>query len=90
MKRIENIILAVDFSDYSTPAAEYAVLLAETFNAALTVVHVINDPVDLRGFYVPQLSFDQLEKEIEAGATAMMSRFCEKHLSAISPVNTVS
>lgn len=89
MKRIENIILAVDFSDYSTPAAEYAVLLAETFNAALTVVHVINDPVDLRGFYVPQLSFDQLEKEIEAGATAMMSRFCEKHLSAISPVKTM-
>ncbi len=89
MKPIETVLLAVDFSDYSTPAAEYAVMLAETFKASLTVVHIINDPVDLRGFYVPQLAFDQLEKEIEAGAHAMMNRFCEKHLAGARTVKTV-
>lgn len=85
MKPIETVLLAVDFSDYSTPAAEYAVMLAETFKASLTVVHIINDPVDLRGFYVPQLAFDQLEKEIEAGAHAMMNRFCENILPGLVP-----
>jgi len=53
MKRFEKILLATDFSDYSEVACEYALSLAQTFNSSLLVLHVINEPVDLRGFMCP-------------------------------------
>lgn len=76
MKRFSTILLATDFSDTSLIAADYALDLARTFEARLLVLHVINEPVDLRGFYVPHISFEQLEKEIETGAGKMMESFC--------------
>jgi len=38
--------------------------LARTFEAHLLVLHVINEPVDLRGFYAPHISFEQLERRL--------------------------
>jgi len=52
------------FSDTSRKAAEYAMDLARTFEAHLLVLHVINEPVDLRGFYAPHISFEQLERRL--------------------------
>jgi nucleotide-binding universal stress UspA family protein len=34
----------------------------------------------LRGFYVPHISFETLEEEIEQGARKMMDKFCRVHL----------
>lgn len=81
MKPFERILIAIDFSENSTYAFDCALMLARQFNARLTVMHVINEPIDLRGFYVPHISFEQLEKEIEAGATEMMEAFCRDKLS---------
>lgn len=80
MKPFERILVAIDFSENSTYAFDCALMLARQFNARLTVVHVINEPIDLRGFYVPHISFEQLEKEIEAGAAEMMEEFCKEKL----------
>lgn len=88
MKRFEKILLATDFSDYSEVACEYALTLAKSYDAALTVVHVINEPVDLRGFYVPHISFEQLEKEIETSATTMLATFCTNNLKEFSNYKT--
>ena len=89
MKRFERILLATDFSDYSEVACEYAVTLAKTFNSSLLVLHVINEPVDLRGFYVPHISFEQLEQEIETGATKMLETFCKENLQDFSGYETM-
>lgn len=89
MKRFERILLATDFSDYSEVACEYAVTLAKTFNSSLLVLHVINEPVDLRGFYVPHISFEQLEQEIESGATKMLENFCQENLKDFSGYETM-
>jgi universal stress protein A len=51
-------------------------------------MHVINEPVDLRGFYVPHISFEQLEKEIEDGAVKMMEEFCKTRLSSFPNYKT--
>lgn len=88
MKRFEKILLATDFSDYSEVACDYALTLAKSYDAALTVVHVINEPVDLRGFYVPHISFEQLEKEIETSATTMLASFCANNLKDFSNYTT--
>jgi len=76
MKPIDKILFATDFSATSEHAFDYAFTLAKKFNARLIVMHVINEPVDLRGFYVPHISFEKLEQEIANGAEKMMQKFC--------------
>ena len=88
MKKFEKIVIAIDFSENSDYAFEYALTLAKQFNSELTVMHVINEPVDLRGFYVPHISFEQLEKEIEEGANKMMEKFCVSRMADFSNYQT--
>ena len=88
MKPFTKILTAIDFSENSECAFDYALTLATQFNAELTIIHVINEPVDLRGFYVPHISFEQLEKEIEESAVKMMETFCSTKLGAFSNYRT--
>jgi len=80
MNKFSTVLVAIDFSDSSDNAFQMALSLAENFSAQLLVLHVINEPVDLRGFYVPHISFSRLEEEIEEGAQKMMESFCRKNL----------
>jgi len=89
MKPFDKILTAIDFSDSSDFAFEYALTLARQFQAELTVMHVINEPVDLRGFYVPHISFEQLEKEIEEGAEKMMGTFCQTKMGDYTRYTTL-
>ena len=84
MKRFEKILLAIDFSDYSEIACEYALTMANCFGSSIHLLHVINEPVDLRGFYVPHISFEQLEQEIASGASRMLNDFCAKNMAGFS------
>lgn len=80
MKKISTVLVAVDFSDSSDNAFQMALSMAKSFSARLLVLHVINEPVDLRGFYVPHISFEKLEEEIEEGAKKMMESFCRQNI----------
>ncbi|HJV34709.1 universal stress protein [Geomonas sp.] len=80
MRTFDKILFATDFSESSEHAFEYALALSQQFGAKLIVLHVINEPVDLRGFYVPHVSFENLEKEIEEGAQTMMTKFCNTYI----------
>lgn len=84
MKPFDKILIAIDFSENSELAFDYAMTMATQFNSQLTIMHVINEPVDLRGFYVPHISFEQLEKEIEESAAKMMETFCSTKLGSFS------
>lgn len=88
MKQFSKILVAIDFSENSECAFEYALTLATQFNSELTIIHVINEPVDLRGFYVPHISFEQLEKEIEEGAVKIMENFCSERMGSFSNYRT--
>jgi len=88
MKPFEKILTAIDFSESSDFAFEYALTLARQFQAELSIMHVINEPVDLRGFYVPHISFEQLEKEIEEGAEKMMEKFCQTKMGDFTRYTT--
>lgn len=80
MGNFSTVLVAVDFSDSSDNAFQMALSMAKSFSARLLVLHVINEPVDLRGFYVPHISFERLEEEIEEGAQKMMESFCRKNM----------
>ena len=84
MKPINTILFATDFSENCETAFEYALGFARQFGARLIIMHVINEPVDLRGFYVPHISFESIEKEIAEGADTMMQKFCQTHMNDYS------
>jgi nucleotide-binding universal stress UspA family protein len=84
MKQFTTILFANDFSEGSDYAFEFALSLAKTYSAKLVIVHVINEPVDLRGFYVPHISFENLEKEIADSAEKMLDQFCNDNLKEIA------
>lgn len=67
MKPFTKILAAIDFSENSECAFDYALTLATQFNAELTMIHVINEPVDLRGFYVPHISLTSSKKRSKKG-----------------------
>ena len=81
MKDCKAILVAIDFSDSSENAFQMALSMARKFDAKLIVLHVINEPIDLRGFYVPHISFEKLEEEIMEGAKKMMDSFCHRNLA---------
>jgi len=89
MKQINSILFATDFSENSDQAFDYAYTLANQFNARLVIMHVINEPVDLRGFYVPHVSFETLEKEIREGAEKMMETFCRTRIKNYTNYETL-
>jgi len=88
MRTFDKILFATDFSESSEHAFEYALSLAQRFDSRLIILHVINEPVDLRGFYVPHVSFENLEKEIEEGAQQMMAKFCATHIKDFTNYET--
>ena len=84
----KTILFATDFSPSSEHAFKYALSLARKFESRLGIIHVINEPVDLRGFYVPHISFDQLEAEIEQGALKLMAEFCTRNAGGYPGIET--
>jgi nucleotide-binding universal stress UspA family protein len=42
MKKVNKIMVAIDFSDYSYPAAQYAADLAKDLSASILLVNVLN------------------------------------------------
>ena len=52
----KTIIVATDFSPVSDLALEYARTLAHRFDAALHIVHVVEDPFPAAEVYVPEMS----------------------------------
>ncbi len=65
MAQFKRILLATDFSETSTYAVEYALLMARTFGAELHVLHVLETeiPVMMDGIvYLPPNYFDEIEK----------------------------
>lgn len=84
----KTILFATDFSESSEHAFTYALTLARKFESRLGIIHVINEPVDLRGFYVPHISFDKLEEEIVQGAWKLMEKFCRDHSKDFAGIET--
>lgn len=77
MRTIDTLLFATDFSEASDEAFAYTRQLSERLDATIFVLHVVTHPVDLRDFYVPHISFEEIDREIEAGAERKMAEFCQ-------------
>ena len=85
----KKILCPIDFSEYSYDALEFAKTLSKNFNSKLYVVHIIYEPADFTGFYVPHISFDKIRSEIESGAKKIMEEVKEKKLQDLPGAETM-
>lgn len=77
---LKKILCPIDFSEYSYDALEYAKNIAMTYGAKLYVLHIIYEPAEFTGFYVPHISFDKIRSDIETGAKKLMNDLKETKL----------
>ncbi|SKA80371.1 universal stress protein [Desulfobaculum bizertense] len=84
MRQIKKILCAVDFSDYSPRVAEYARLMAEKFDAEITVVYIAPSLNQYVGFHVPPSSIENFVGEIVSGAESTMDHFIEKNFKGLT------
>lgn len=61
---LNHILVPIDFSDNSKKALRYALPLATTFNAAISIIYVVEPAVFPSDFGFGQMSFPDVEKEM--------------------------
>ena len=66
MRKVEKIMAAIDFSEHSVAAAQYAAGLASEVDAALVLTNVINQrDIDNLEFAVKRIAIFSVEKHVE-------------------------
>lgn len=84
----ESILFPTDLTDASDSAAAYALSVARKYKARLCVVHVVDTSSEAAGFYLPHLSYENLDKEMVAGAEEMLKKYCLKYFKGFKDYET--
>ncbi len=80
MDKFKRILFPTDFSEGTEEVLSYALMMAEKFDCGIDILHVVHEMIDMTGFYVPHISYDVMEKEMEVAAKDNMEKFCAEHL----------
>lgn len=90
MADIKKILVAVDFSGYSSHVADYAATLARcSDDVKVVVLYVAPTMSQYVGFHVPPSSIDNFVGEIVAGADATMNAFVAENLPGLEVTGKV-
>lgn len=75
---IKKILYPTDFSEPSLYALNYAAEMAKMFDAELQLLHVMLDESQLVSFYLPQITVQNLAKDMEDGAKNKLEEFIKE------------
>ena len=94
MIKINNVLVATDFSDASEPALAYGREFARTFGAALHVLHVIENPIMFAGPEAIAVDVVRIQADLEAAAQIALDRIVtaedRRQLKALTAIRTSS
>lgn len=76
---IKKILFPTDFSETSKYAMNYAISFAKEFKAELEIVHVVFDESQIVAFYLPQVTFQNLDVELEESAKKQLDEFISRY-----------
>lgn len=79
MIAIRKILFPTDFSETSKYAMRYAIEFAKEFNAELEIIHVLFDESQIVAFYLPQVTFQNLNLELEESAKKQLEDFIKEY-----------
>ncbi|MFO7606484.1 MAG: universal stress protein [Desulfurivibrionaceae bacterium] len=88
MANFKKIMVPIDFSENSPKVLQSAVEVAEKFEAALSIVFVVQSFEDYSGFFVPHMPISQFEQEMVESAEEKMENFLAENLKSDVPYNS--
>lgn len=80
MLEIKRILFPIDFTENSSKILPYVLSVADKFNAAIYLMHVVQDFCQWGGFYVPHLPIASFHTEALKGAEKMLDTVCEEQM----------
>ena len=92
-KKIDTLLVPVDFTSFSEEALVFASQLANCLKAKLLVLHVIHDPAEAPGFYARQWKKKKYLQTMGEAAEEMMQEFLKKMRKAYpdhKPINNAT
>lgn len=85
MREIKKVLFSTDFSQDADEVLSYAISVAEKYGAEIDILHVVHQLADMTNFYVPHMSFDVIEAEMEDAARANLEKVCKEKLEGKIP-----
>jgi nucleotide-binding universal stress UspA family protein len=86
---IKRILFATDFSEGSSHALPYALDIAKQYGAKLFLLHVIYDVAKSAGWYVPQVSIDEIYRDMEKSARIELEKSYSDDMRGMKDVERV-
>jgi nucleotide-binding universal stress UspA family protein len=80
MVKIERILYPCDLTQHSSKILDYVLSVSEKYDAAVYLLHVVQDLNQWGGLYVPHRSLDLEQKQVLKNAEKTLERFCTKNL----------
>jgi nucleotide-binding universal stress UspA family protein len=77
MKKFNNILFPIDFSEVSSEIVPYVISLADKVNAEVHIIFVVRRLENCRSIFVSHAAVENFEMEIVLGAETKMDEFVE-------------
>ncbi len=87
MHAIQTIVTPIDFSDNAGLILQSAVYMAESFNAKLHIIFIVQNFEDYSGFFIAQLAVPNIEQGLLTGAEEKMESFCAPYKEVFEKAN---
>ncbi|MBU1101324.1 MAG: universal stress protein [Bacteroidetes bacterium] len=82
MYSVKNILVPIDFSDFSKNALRYAVNFAEHFKAKLSLIYVVEPAIYPADFSMGQVSIPALDLDMTTRAKEELSKLVEAEIAS--------
>jgi nucleotide-binding universal stress UspA family protein len=77
VKKIEKILVPVDFSGNTDKIIQYAKMIAEQFSAKIDVLFVVQELDEYSGFFIPHIPLTNFKDEMHQSASLKMRKFID-------------
>ena len=89
MREVKKILLPIDFSEAAIKILQYAIFVAEKFNAKIFIIYVMEYPYTLSGL-APSRTDNEYEDQMISFAEKRMASFLKEHNRGLLPLSCES
>lgn len=89
MNLIKNILVPIDFSDYSKNALRYAVQFAKNFNAKLFLIYVVEPMIYPADFSMGQVAIPSMDADLQNRAEEELKNLSSNYVDAALQSETI-
>ncbi|MEW6595781.1 MAG: universal stress protein [Thermodesulfobacteriota bacterium] len=85
MRKINTILVPVDFSEHAPKLLRAAVYVANQLGARLDILFVVESLHRYRGVAIPHISLEKMEQDLRAAAERRMASFLDENMDETVP-----